>query len=197
MAEYDMNWIKQVRAAKGNTANTNTGAGQRTRTISRSTSTTSSRRKGVTARGGGDVRRRVAASGGPSPYTGKKYPKPTGVGTGITYTRPTPSSSPVNLPGRRTVEVSEPSWLFGWKNVPTWAAKPQDTHKVSGDGTIKIYRDTEGGSWASNVGDTYHVHPDGSVLVRRTGGKLQYYKDGFAPKGAYGITVKEMPKKFS
>ena len=194
---YDYAKYARMRANKGNPANTNPNAGL-TSTRTPTTRTYGKRpKRGVYARGGGDIRREVAARGGPTPYTGKKYPKPTGVGTGITYTRPTPSSSPVNLPGRRTVEVSEPSWLFGWKNVPTWAAKPQDTHKVSGDGTIKIYRDTEGGSWASNVGDTYHVHPDGSVLVRRTGGKLQYYKDGFAPKGAYGITVKEMPKKFS
>lgn len=87
---YDMGWIKKVRAAKGNTANTNTGAGQRTRRTSRSKSS------GVTARGGGDVRRRVDASGGARQMTlAEKQAYATR--KGIRYT-PRASSGTVGVP---------------------------------------------------------------------------------------------------
>ena len=177
----------------------------RTLRENKTTQTSEKRSSKIHARGGGDVRRQVTASGGPRQKTQAeiatfraKRAALRESWKGTPNIRPTSTStpSPTNLPGRRTVEVSSPSWFFGWKNVPTWVAQPQDTRKVSGNGTIKIYRDTEGGSWASSIGDTYHVHPDGSILVRRTGGKLQYYKNGFIPKGAYGVTVKEMPEKF-
>ena len=107
---YDMNWIKQVRAAKGNTANTNTGAGQRTRTTSRSTSTKSSS-SGVTARGGGDVRRRVTTSGGPRKATAAEKAR---YASRATYT---------------------PRTITGTPGIPSWTKTPIATR-----GSVKIYR---------------------------------------------------------
>jgi len=100
-------------------------------------------------------------------------------------------------PGRRTIKVSEPSWFFGWTDVPKWTVEPYDTYKLPGDGNIKVYADSEGGTWASSKGDKYYLHPDGSVLVKRaSGSKLQYYAKGFSSDGAYGVTIKTMPEKF-
>ena len=170
MAEYDMNWIKQVRAAKGNTANTNTGAGQRTRTTSRNTSTSS----GVTARGGGDVRRRVTASGGPRKMTLAEK-QAYAIARNIKQIPYTGSSS-----GSKAVNLSSPSWYMGMKSVPSWIAKPEATYPINGNGSVKMY------AFPGPVTVyRYYVHPSGEVIKVTRKGEIYIYPEGLYESAPY------------
>ena len=115
----------------------------------------------------------------------------------ITPLRITPS--PSSTLGRRAVFLPKPSsWFFGMSTVPKWVANPESTYKLPSNGSVEIYKNTDGRPWPWEKGTKFYVHPDGSILLKKIAGRgYRYYSKGFSSSGKSTSTVvKTPPTKF-